>query len=383
MATAPILEIVPDTGTDIALVVQQNPGIVLLDSAKFEDFYTRMKAETDKLVPDVTTAKGRDEIRSVAARVVRAKTSIDKARLGLTKEWRDNTKLANEAGKVIEERLDGLADEVRKPLTEWEEAEKARLAECDRIIAEIGQAAVVTLDDTAAGVRERGGKVWSTALDPTVFGDRLPEAKQAKDAAVEAIKSALARLTREEADRAELDKLRAAAAEREARELAEQQAAEQAAAEAAEIQRQKDQIERDRQEESEKIAAAERAAEQRARDRAEQAAQADRDRVQKEHDDALAAERAKVIEAELVAQAERDRAEQIERDRLAKEAAARAEEQLLADEQAARDKSQANRTRVKTAAKIAIMACGVSEDAAVKVVKAIIDGAVPAVSLRF
>src|SRR3546814_8792228 len=73
------------------------------------------------------------------------KAGIDKDRLRLTKEWRDATAKVNGAWNEIKERMDALALEARKPLTEWEDAEKARVAECDAIITKL------TLDGVEIG----------------------------------------------------------------------------------------------------------------------------------------------------------------------------------------------------------------------------------------
>lgn len=378
MATAPTLDLVTGdiASNDVVAAVTQNPGIVLLDRQKFDAFYARMKSETDKLVPDTSTAKGRDEIRSMAARVRSSKAAIDKARLTLTKEWRDKTSMANEAGKTIETELETLAIEVRKPLTEWEEAEKARAAEIDRMIADIDIAAIIAPDDTAATVRDRGAMVWGIATTEAQFGDRVKEAKDTKDRAVGVLKAALARLVQEDADRAELAKLRAE------REEAERIAAEKAAAEEAE--RQRVEVERIAEEcriaaekaEAERIERAQQEAAARAQREAEEAAQAERDRIQRQHNEALAVERRRAEQAEADASAERARAEQ-------RAAAEAAEAKRIADEQAAREANKAHRTRVKTAAKQAIMTCGVSEDAAQKVVLAIIAKEIPNVRLEY
>lgn len=384
MASAPALELASETpGTDIALAVNADPGIVLLDSEKFDAFYAKMKAETDKLVPDVSTAKGRDEIRSMAARVTRSKTAIDKARLGLTAEWRENVKKANEAGKLIEERLQSLADEVRQPLTEWEETEKARIATIDGMIAELKAHARVDSLDSAGMVRERGTQVWGLSFDPEVYQDRLDETEQVKSETVATLRAALVRMEREEADRAELERLRAEAAEREeadrlAREEVERVAAAQEAAcreaeEAAAYEERRAAAEQAAQEEIERE---KREAAERATREAEEAAQAERDRIEREHADALAAERARAEQAERAA---REQQEAADRQRAEEAAAAK----KLAEEQAAREANVKHRTAVKTKAKQAIMTCGCSEDAAQKIVLAIIAREIPGVTLEF
>lgn len=416
MATALKIE---DTGlasTDIVVAVTQNPGLVLLDRAKFTDFYERMKAETDKLVPDVTTNKGRDEIRSMAARVVRSKTAIEAARLELTKEWRDKTDAANAAGKEIKAQMEALADEVRKPLTEWEEAEKARVASCRATIDGMKAAAVVTLDDTADAVRQRGSEVYNTALDPETFGDMLPEAENAKEIAVDTLKAALARLTREEADRAELERLRAENEAREAKEAAEREARE-LAEKLAEEARQEEQRKADAEKaDAERIANAEREAANKVRREAEEAAaavEAKRSYARQiiEHikqvglgmidgktypygillheleskitiDDSLGDMQDEVRTIRDITLANVKAAMERQAEKAAADAQA-AKDQAEAAERAKLAENVAHRTKIKTEAKQALITCGADEETARKIVMAILAGEVPHVRMEF
>lgn len=375
MATAAQLDLAPAPGTDIVVAVANEPGIVLLDRVKFDAWYEKLAAKAP-IDADVTTPKGRDALRSFAAEVRREKAAIDKARLRLTKEWRDMVAQANDAGKEINDRLEQLAIEVRKPLTEWEEAEAARVNRCREIIDGFKADAVVTLDDTAATVRARGAGIWQIALDEEQFRDLLPEAQQAKEHAVATLKTALARLEKEEADRAELERLRAENEAREARER--EEAAERERIEA-ERRAEEERVAREAEEArlaEERRVAAEKAEAERIERAREEAAEAERQRVEREHAEQLAAERRRAEEAERAAQAERDRI-------AAAEAARQAEAQRLADEQAAREADQAHRSAVMRAAKEAIMTCGVDEDTAKKIVLLIRSGEVPHVTLGF
>lgn len=375
MATAAV-ELPLSDATDIAVVVAHNPAIVLLDEGKRDDLFAHIRREVEAFEPDLTTAKGRDAIKSLAYKITRTKTAIDAAGKSLNEEARAKINVVDAARRTAREELDRMADEVRKPLTEWEEAEKARVAECREWIDDFKHDAVVTIEDTADSVRARGQHVFGRKLDPDQFGDMLPEAEAAKAQAVETLKAALIRLTKEEADRAELEKLRTEAAEREAREQAEREAREAQEKADAEAKAAEERRAAAEKAEAERIARVEQEAAARAKREAEEAAEADRQRIEREHAEQLAAERRRAEEAERAAQAERDR--------VAKEDAARAAEaRRVADEQAAREANKAHRTRVKTAAKQAIMTCGVSEEAAQKVVLAIIAGEIPAVTLAF
>jgi colicin import membrane protein len=351
--------------TDIVVIVSENPAIVLTEREKFNEFYAKMKAETDTLAPDTSTEKGRVAIRKMATRVRDTKAAIEKARLGLTKDMRDQIDVINAAGKEIKEELQSLEDEVRKPLTEWEEAEKQRARDCEDAIDWFKHQKVIAEDDTAAAVMERAHAVYEKAIDPELFQDLLEDAEAAKDDAMETLKRAHDRLTKEEADRAELARLRAAEEarkEEEARVAAAQEAARREAEELAAY--------------NERRAAAEKAELeriQRAKDEAaEQARQEEARRAQAEID--AANERARKAEEDAAA----------ERKRIADaKAAEEAEAARVAAENAKREANKAHRTRVKAAAKKSIMALGADDDLATKIVLAIVAGEIPNVSMAF
>lgn len=111
---------------------------------------------------------------------------------------------------------DALATKVRQPLTDWEDAEKERVREMESIMSRIANDAKITIDDTAETVRARGSDLFNLELDPEIFKAGLDEAKVIKAQAIDVLKEGLARLVKEEADRAELERLRKAEAEREA-----------------------------------------------------------------------------------------------------------------------------------------------------------------------
>lgn len=375
---AQALRAVEDETPQTALVAQvsANPGLVLLDRERFDQFYEAIKAETDKLVPDLTTEKGRKEIASMAFKVAKTKTAIDAAGKLLNEEARAKINIVDAARRDIRDKLDALKDEVRRPLTEWEAREEERIAACDALIERMKSAAVVSLEDTAETVAQRLAKVKAFALDEGQFQTSLPLATAQQEAAVQALTAAHARLLKEEADRAELERLRAEAAEREAKERADAEA--KAAAEAAERQRQEAEARavRAAEEEQARIAAAAKAAEEAARAAAEARANEDRLAAERAHAEALAAEKRRADEAEAARKAEADR---VEREAAAK----RAEDERVAAEAARRAADQEHRSKIMGAAKQAIMGHGVGEQTARAIVLAIAAGDVPAVSIRF
>lgn len=368
-------EIITAENTDIVAAVAKQPGIVLLDRMKFSAWYEKLAADAPKDV-DITTRKGRESLRSYAADIRSKKAAIDKDRLRLTEQWRDMVSQANAAGKEIKEQLEALAVEVRAPLTEWEEAEKAREAEVDRILSLLRSERFVAMGEASDNIRERGTFIHNIAIDPDVFQDRADEAEREKADTVAHLLAAMEQAIKTETANEELERLRKAEAERQAAELAKREAEEAEARRIEEERRAEEARLAAEKAEQERIARAEQEAAERARREAEEAAQRERDEERRQHEAALAAEREAREKAEREAQAERDR--------IAREEAARADaERREAEAKAKREADQAHRTKVMTAAKEAIMSCGADEDTARKVVLAVKAGEIPHITIGF
>lgn len=414
--------------TSIVPVTAQSRDVVLMDREKFNAWYEKLRANAPANV-DIATKKGRDVLRSYAADIRSEKASIDKARLRLTKEWRDLTAQANEAGKEIAEKLESLAVEVREPLTAWEEAEKARIATCEAMITSLRGVTTVELGESAASVRLRLGDVQSLDLNPAVLDEYMPQVKALQEQAISALSAAVERLEKAEREQAELEKLRAEAAERERQEQ-ERKAAEEAEAEEARKAEERKAAQRqyaesiiehirqvglgviggrtysypillreleekippeidetfgDLEAEARKVLAETLARVKEAFEQSQKRAQAEAEARQKEAAEKAAAEAARKAREEAEAEASGRLAElEAERSRLAAaEAAREAAEEQAAAEQAKRDADKKHRTTVKTAVKQAIMTCGASEDVAKAIVLSIVAGEIPHISIRF
>lgn len=351
--------------TDIIETVSQNPVAVFTDDKAYSEFYKRVKEEVSSFLPDTSTAKGRSEIASMAFKVTRSKTAIDAAGKKLNEDARAKINAVDAQRRKIREELDALADEVRKPLTEWEAAEKER-AEYVRVTREniigLGNSSP---HETAQDIRDRIDQIAEIILTGEKLGDDFDQIVAHRDESLSRLHDHLARAVKAESDAAELARLRA---EAEAREIAERERVEREriAKEAAE---------REAREKAEYEAIVKRQAEEAERSQKEAAERevraAENARIEAEK---AAAER--IAKAEAEAKAVRDAAEKAERDR-----------QELAEktkrEEAARQADRAHRSAVMKEAKEAIMSHGVEEDAAKKIVLAIVAGEVPHVTLRF
>jgi Membrane protein involved in colicin uptake len=412
--------------------VADNAVIVLTDPVKLEQYLAALRAEVEANPGTIDTASGRDIIRSNAADIGKKKSALEKVRLSKTEEWRSLTAAVNAAGKVVKERFQALQDEVRAPLTAWEEKEEARKSEAQAIIDDMLTSSVVSIDDTSESIQERLDRVRGRNLSDEMFGPRIMEVTDLRDSTVSTLLAAVDRLKKEEADKAELQRLRDAEAarakedaERRAKEEADAAAAEQAKRDAElEEQRKADaaaQIERERKEAAEK---AQRDAEEAAR-KATRDAEEKAQREQEERDRAAQAEidaaNARALAAQQQAAADRAMAvirecamgaidgrpapwpaiiahlqdsvdvsaeslgkSSIEATQLLHRAIEHARNELATQIEAERkQQDQKHRTACKTAAKEAIIAIGIPEAKAVKLVQAIVAGDIPRVTLAF
>lgn len=351
-------------------MIEAEPSKALSARDVFEEFHAALSAEVDAHVPDLSSEKGRKAIASLAFRVTKAKTAIDAAGKKLNEDLRARINVVDAERRHIRDSLDALAERARKPLTDWEAAEDTRLNTVQTTNALIKELAGIRADDTPETVQRRIDEVSNLVLDPTVFRESLIIVEASKNHAIAGLTAHAKRLIKEAEDKAELERLRAEAAERERIERERAAAEERAKAESeAEARRKAD--------EERRIAAAAEEARLKAEREAEQKAQREQEERERAHREELAR-----IERESVA---KEQAARAEADRLRREKeAAEAEARARAAEDARRAADIKHRGSIMTAAKEAIMAAsGIDEATAKKIVKAIFDGSVPNVSIRF
>jgi hypothetical protein len=335
------------------------------DDAEFEKLYSQVKEAVDKHVPDLTTRTGRESIASMAYKVSRTKTALIAQGKKLTEDWRDQTKKVNAACNAIEERLDTLRDEVRKPLTDWEASEKARVEGHERAVNSLLVYVTMSADHPSGDFKDMRDAVEALIVDASweEFQDR---GALAKTDALAALDRLTAIAEKREADAAELERLRAAQVERD-RQDAERRVAEEAAE--AEAQR----VEQERQAEEKRKADIAAAA-------AEAAAQAERDAAKRIADAERAAQDAKErAERDIAAaKAEADRKAEAERKRIVDALEAEAAEQRR------RDADRSHRKAINQAIVAELIECsGITAEQAQKIVVHMVGGLVPNVTLKY
>lgn len=323
-------------------MADENTGLVVID-IKPESYptlyvtnglnkYLNQIRQAVNEVPDVSTAKGRARIASLAASASRSKTAIEKP-------GREYLRHLKEQPKIIEAELrrfviecDEIRDETRRPLTEWE-AEQDRLKQeaeakkkAEELAAEIEVAHEMALLMNDAFDRDAKAKADEAERKRTAYEDELR--RLAENAARLAVERE-AQIAREEAEHRE-----------------------------AVLKSQVEQADRDR------VALAVKAEQ----DKKDAIAKAER-----EKQEAIAAEK-------LKAQQESER---VQREAKQKEDARLAEEKRVADEAAKRAADVEHRRTINRQAVADLIANGLPEDCAQKCVAAIAKNLISSVRITY
>jgi len=284
MATAETINpgiLEPASISALVRIESMTPEMIFLPGT-IDPLLDAIKAEIRSQKPDLTTEKGRKAIASLAYKVARTKTFIDEGRQKLVADEKKRLAAIDAEGRRIREELDSLRDEVRRPLTEWEETEKARITAhrqaladlegCETLPALHSTADVEAALNRAASIYE--GRDWEECTQQAIaIWQRIGVN----------LRVFLETAKRREAEAAELEQLRQEKADREEREQREREAREAKEREERLAREQAEKEERAAKEREEAIRRATAEAEERARKaeeaRIEAEQQAERDRV--------------------------------------------------------------------------------------------------------
>lgn len=340
-----------------------------------EPWLDKIRAEVTGHVPDLKTKKGREAIASLAFKVRKVKTALDGMGKQLVDDLKDVPKRIDAERKRMRDTLDALADEVRAPLTAWEQAEADRIARHEAVIEMLTNAGIVGEFSTSYTIRQSIAGLETTIIDASLE-EFEAEAHRVKSFVLSQLRESLAAQEKREAEQAELARLRVVEAAREQKEREERiarEAAEQAQREAeARAQAEREAVIRREQE-------AKAAAERRELELKLQAEQAEKAAAQAKADKIAAEQRA-----------EQERLAAIEREKQAVEAARQAEIKRQADAKAAeeaetarREKDKAHKGKVNRAALAAFAEGGMTEECAKLAVTLIAKGAIPAIKITY
>lgn len=312
-----------------------------------DELYERIAQEVCSHVPDVSTKKGRDAIGSLALKISKSKTLIEKCGKELVAEQKAQIKVIDDDRISIVKKLDLLRNEVLAPRDAWEQAEKDRVAKHEESILSINfYKTAVIADKDSVWLKGVIRNVEEIVIDSS-FEEFEEQAKIAKYETLEFLRTTLAAREKYEAEQAELERLRQA------------------------------EILRQQQEREAQIA---REAAEKATREAEEKARFEAERVQREKTEAEQREARLVAEKEA-AELRAQHAAEAERKRIEAEQAAKIEAERKAEE--ARQANQAHRKKICNEALKGLLALGIDEAKGKEILQAINKGLVPHVSIKF
>lgn len=356
-------------------------------------FLQAVTAEVTAEVPDLTTRKGRERIASLAAKVSKSKTAVEKPGRDYLKRLKEMPKVVETELREFVTKMDALRDATRQPLTDWEKAEDARVDAHNEGIQRLKDMAVFEATPTAAHVAQVIADLEMVALDDS-WQEFLPEAAQVKDRSLATLRALLADRTKHEAELAAIAQFNAEQAKRE-QEARDAEIARKASDQARIDAEHKAQAERDaaakrEQALKDQAAAQQRAAEQKIRDAEAEAErqklqiklqeeQAVRQKLEAEQERIAATQRA---EQERIA-AEKRQAEAVERARLAEIDRANKAAAEIVRQQELRAADTAHKASINRAALEAFIAGGMPEACAKQAVTLIAQRKIPNISIQY
>lgn len=321
-----------------------------------DSIISKLEADVRAVKTDISTEAGRKAVASLAYKVARSKTALDDMGKDLVADLKAQTGKIDAERRIIRDRLDSLRDEVRKPLDDFEQAEKSRVDAHETAVAAIMQLANLWPEADSTAIKQRLEAIGGlTQRDWQEFSTR---STAAADEVRKVLATALGQAEKREAEAAELARLRTEQAAREQKEREERIATE--AAERARLAAEA-KAKRDADEATAKAAAEQRRVET---EKAEAVARADR----AERDAKAAAEKA-----------ERDRNAAVEAEQRRHEEVAR----KTAADAAAREADTKHRAKVNNAAVAAFVEGGIPEDVAKLAVTLIAKKQIPSVSITY
>lgn len=314
----------------IEISQEQAPALYVPNG--LDPFLEQIRSQVNE-VPDLTTAKGRQRIASLAAKVSRSKTAVEKPGRDYLRHLKEAVKPAEAELRRWVTKCDELRDEIRRPLSEWE-AEQERIKAEEQMLAWHEEALEMNeAHDKAALERFESDHEIALLLNDK-FDRDAAEAKAEEERKRKEQEEELKRLA---VEKAQLEAAQEAQRERDA-----------AAAREAALKAQAEQAEREAK---------------------EAAARAEQQRIEAE-------QRAEREKQEAITE-ERQRAEQAEATRLA-------EEKRITDEAEKRAANEAHRKAVGTdVVKGLLEHAGLTREQAIATLKALMSNSIPHVTINY
>lgn len=233
-------------------VIKQNAIVQAFSQTEgTKSLFEKIATEARSVIFDMSVKKERDALKSFAYNLSRTKTTVDNYGKELVSEIKKKSGVIDADRKFWRDNMELLQDEIRKPLTDFENAEKERINNHNAFVMSfvVLSAPQAYENKDSLYIKDMILNVENTAINDSLeeFKD---EAELAKFKALEVLRTALANREKYEAEQAELERLRIAEQQRqqqerdtqiarEATEKAQREAEEKARFEAEKVAREK------------------------------------------------------------------------------------------------------------------------------------------------
>lgn len=255
-------------GDDYSVIVSDNGNLqqFFADGENLQKVADRIESMARNLVADTSTKEGVSQIKTAARQIASVKKKVDDLGKAVVAELKALPKVIDKNRADFRERMENLQEEIRRPVTDIEERQKA----IDDIKGTHFSCAACNSQELAAKIDEL--ETQRAAVTAEVWKEAYDDVLKAYDSEIAALATMRDAAAKREADQRELEELRKKKEEAERiirenkiKEEAERKAREEAEARAA---AEKARLEREKAEAERKAAEAERArqeAEERAR----------------------------------------------------------------------------------------------------------------------
>lgn len=367
-----------DPGKFLMPIDKINPAVIFAIGGT-DGIVAAIEAKARSFELDISTAKGRAEIKSVTRKIASCRTFLDDAGKIFVAEIKEKAKVIDAERKRMREALEALQEEIRRPLTEFEARDQKRIEGHEVMLAKVCELvqfdrppSTEVIADRISAVESIRNRNWDEFADRAekVIRNAMSSLHERFEAATKAEEEAreLARLRAEAVERAQRDREERVAKETEirVRREAEAKAERERDVEREKAMREQREIERQRQ-----------LAEDMRR-RAEQKGREAEARAKRAEEDRLVAELKAKSDAELAARQAADAAVEAFRQRV------ESEQRKREQEEAWRKADEAHQARINTEALDAIQAILIAyENPAEIILEAICEGKIPHVTIAY
>ncbi len=187
-------------------ILEQNVIVAAFSKAGGTDeLFDRIAQEVRSHVPDVTTKKGRDAIGSLAMKISKSKTLIEKCGKELVAEQKAQIKVIDDDRISVVKKFDELRNEILAPRDAWEQAEKDRVAKHSQFLSNIRVLHGLCFDSPSPDIKKAIKSLEDLVIDSSLE-EFEQEARIAKFEEIDKLRTALANREKYETEQAELER---------------------------------------------------------------------------------------------------------------------------------------------------------------------------------